>query len=172
MEYKASLDALSKGLTAGVFILLIVIGYRSIKALMIAHGDMTTVLIHSGTLLFLVALLVGSYIYSPQKYILTGDSLIIKRLIGNVVIPLDDIVEARTVQDSEMTSTVRTFGNGGLFGYYGKYHSPRLGHMTFYTTKRDNRVLIKTKDGKNIVLTPDDKNLLINEIKSMSAAGR
>jgi hypothetical protein len=61
-----------------------------------------------------------------------------------------------------MRGTIRTFGVGGLFGYFGKFHTPNIGHITFYATQRVNKVLIVTKQGKKIILTPDDIGLIQN----------
>ena len=169
MEYKASLDTLSKVITAGTFLLFVGVGYRSVKALLNANGDVTTILIHAAIILFLTGVLTVSFLFSPRSYKLTKDHLIINRPIGDIQIALSEIEEARAIQEGEMNSTVRTFGNGGLFGYYGKYHNPQLGHMKFYTTKRNNRVLVKKTDGKKIIISPDNDDLL-NEMKSLRAA--
>jgi hypothetical protein len=53
MEYKASLDTLAKIITIGVVILFIVIGLQSVKALLVAKGDSTIILMHAGILLLL-----------------------------------------------------------------------------------------------------------------------
>lgn len=56
--------------------------------------------------------------------------------------------------------TIRTFGVGGLLGYFGKFYTPQIGHMTFYATQRTNRILIVDKQGKKFLLTPDDISLI------------
>ena len=160
MEYKASLDTFAKGLTIGVFILLIAIGQKSVRALLVAEGDTTTILIHAGTLLLFVAILLGSWLYSPQSYTLDSNELIINRPIGKVKIKLGDIKQVRTLSDDETRGTIRTFGVGGLFGYFGKFHTPGIGHSTFYTTQRKNKILIITNSDKKIIITPDDTNLV------------
>ena len=53
MEYKASLDSLAKTMTAGVMILLSVIGYHNINALMNANGETSILLVHGFGLLFI-----------------------------------------------------------------------------------------------------------------------
>ncbi len=156
MEYKASLDLLAKILTGTTFILLSFLGYRSIKALAVSQGDTTTILTHSGILLLFICILLGSYLYAPQKYVLSNDELIIKRPIKERKIKLSDIEEIKIVADTEMKGISRTFGVGGLFGYYGKYYNSEFGHMTFYTTQRKNRVLLRIKQGEKIIITPDD----------------
>jgi len=165
MEYKASFDTLTKVLTLGVIILFAFIGQKSVKALLVAQGDTTTIFIHSGVLLFLLATLVGSYLYSTQNYLIDNNELVIKRPISERRISIADIAEIRLVGEGDMTGTIRTFGNGGLFGYYGKYHNKTFGSMTLYTTQKTNRVFIRTKSGSKIIISPDDLSL-VDKLKS------
>jgi len=160
MEYKASLDTLAKGITIGIFILLIAIGQKSVRALLVAQGDTTTILIHTGTLLLFVAILLGSWLYAPQSYTVDSNGLTISRPIGKVNIKLSDIKQVRTLADNETKGGIRTFGVGGLFGYFGKFHTPGIGHSTFYATQRKNRILLVTNNDKKIVITPDDISLV------------
>jgi len=160
MEYKASLDLLAKVLTGATFILFSILGYRSIKALAMSHGDTTTILTHSGILILFLSIFLGSYLYAPQKYILSKDELIITRPIKERKIKFSDIEEIKIIADIEMKGISRTFGVGGLFGYYGKYYNSEFGHMIFYTTQRKNNILIRTKQGKIIIITPDDITII------------
>ena len=156
MEFKASLDTLSKALTAGVFILLITIGQKSVRALTAAHGETILILVHGGILLLFVAILFGSYMYSVRSYSVTDDELIIQRPIGNRVIVCSDIKEIRKADKTEFSGTIRTFGNGGLFGYYGKFYNAKLGNMTWYVTQRKNSIIMLMKTGEKIIISPDD----------------
>lgn len=160
MEYKASLDPLAKGITIGILLLLIVIGQQSVKALLLANGDITTIFIHSGMLLLFIAILSGSWIYAPQSYSVSSVDLTINRPIGNVNIKISDIKQVRTLADNETQGTIRTFGVGGLFGYFGKFHIPGVGNSTFYATQRKNKILIVTNNDKKIIITPDDISLV------------
>lgn len=162
MEYKASLDTMAKLMSAGVFVLFLGIGLMSVNAIRDAAGDKTALLIHGGVLLLFVAILLGSWLFAPQSYSLDTTALSINRPIGKVIINRSSIKEARMVGDGELKSTIRTFGNGGLFGYYGKYYNSTLGHMTWYLTQSKNRILIVTNEGKKIVISPDDTGLVNN----------
>ena len=71
-------------------------------------------------------------------------------------IKISAITEARILNSNEMSGLIRTFGNGGLFGYYGKFYNTKLKHLTLYTTQRKNRILIETSQSKKIVISPDD----------------
>jgi hypothetical protein len=165
MEYKASFDTLTKVLTLGVIILFAYIGLKSVKALLVAEGDTTTILIHSVVIFVLLATLVVSYLFSTQNYLIDNNELVIKRPISERRISIADIEEIRLVGEADMTGTIRTFGNGGLFGYYGKYYNKTFGSMTLYTTQRANRVFIRTNSGSKIIISPDDLRF-IDKLKS------
>jgi hypothetical protein len=160
MEYKASLDTLSKVITFGVFILFIFIGQKSVKTMMLAEGDLTTILVHSGILLLFISIVLGPWLFAPKSYTVTSSELIINRSVGKVEIKFSDIDEVRILSDAEMSGLLRTFGNGGLFGYYGKFYNSKMGHMTLYATQRKNRILIQTSQGKKIIITPDDIGII------------
>jgi hypothetical protein len=76
-------------------------------------------------------------------------------LAGDAVIDLKEIELVRTVSKGEMGLPIRTFGNGGLFGFFGYYFSDRLGKMKWYATRTDNYVLVQLKNGKKLIITPD-----------------
>lgn len=160
MQYKASLDTLAKVMTLGVFILFIAIGQMSVRGLLSANGDMTLILVHSSVLLLFVAILLGCWLYAPQSYTVDSTDLTINRPISKVKIKRADISQVRTVANGEMSGSIRTFGNGGLFGFYGKYYNSKIGHMTLYTTQTKNRVLIITKQGRKIIISPDDTSIV------------
>ncbi len=160
MEYKASLDTLAKILTFGAIILFIFIGQKSIRAINIAQGDNTTLFIHFGIIFLLLIIILVSWLFAPQSYSFYGGDLVIKRPVGNVNIMLSEITEAKILESNETSGLIRTFGNGGLFGYYGKFYNSKLGHITLYTTQRKNRILINTSNGKKIVISPDDLSII------------
>lgn len=160
MEFKASLDTLAKILTLGVILLFIFIGQKSVKQLVIAQSDNTTVLIHSGIILMLLLIIIGCWLFAPKSYSICGGDLLINRPIGNVSFKISEIDEARVLSSNELSGLIRTFGNGGLFGYYGKFYNSKLKHLTLYTTQRKNRILIKTSQSKKIVISPNDLSIV------------
>jgi hypothetical protein len=167
MEYKASLDTFAKIITIAALLLFIYIGYRSVKAIFVAGGNSTAILLHSGILFFLVCTVLLCWLYRPQKYVLEKNELVIVRTIKERRINIDDITEIRAVARGELSGTIRTFGVGGMFGYFGLYYNSKLGSMTWYITQRKNRVLIRTKTGDKIIISPDDLSLIEN-VKTMN----
>ena len=164
LEYTASFDNFTKGISFGVILLLGFISFRSFKVLLdFKNLDAKSILIHSLVLIIMLSIIIGSYLWSPKKYILSNNQLIINKTTNSIVVDYKNIKKVHLIKKEEMKGTIRTFGNGGLFGYYGKFHNPTFGNMNFQTTRQDNRVLIETKDNRKIIVSPDDLNF-VNEI--------
>lgn len=104
-------------------------------------------------LLFLVLCL--SYAYSARGYVCEGPRVIVKRLVGDVTIPLDGLREARLATADDFRGCMRLWGNGGLFGYYGLFRTTKLGKCTWFVTNRKNAVVLVTA-AKTVLLSPDD----------------
>ncbi|EAZ82493.1 PH domain-containing protein [Algoriphagus machipongonensis] len=159
MDYKASLDFLAKAITLGVIALFAYIGYRSYNSIEAASGDQTTLFINIGVLVLLIGILIGTWVFAPRRYTIGEGKLTIHRLMDKVEISLSDIKSMRVLNEEETKGTIRTFGVGGLFGYYGRFYIPGIGKVTFYATQRKNKVLLVTKSEKQIIITPDDLGL-------------
>lgn len=160
LGYKASMDNLAKIITLCVVVIVFAIGQNSVRTLLKnSPHDTATILVHSGIILFIIVILLGSFLLSPRGYELRDKQLIIKKPLGSKSIPLAEITEVKRIKKGEMAGTIRTFGVGGLFGYFGKFYNATFGHMTYYVTQRKNMILLKKKNGKNIVISPDDPGL-------------
>jgi hypothetical protein len=61
------------------------------------------------------------------------------------------------------------FGNGGLFGYYGRFRTTKLGSCTWYVTDRSKAVVVVT-DAKTIVLSPADTTGFLAAIGAPASA--
>ena len=166
IEYRASYDTLTKVLTAGVILLFTVIALLPLWPASANQVNHESAIVGILVGLLFMAILAGSYIFSTQRYTLSGKDLIIRRVIRDVVIHLEDITEIRPLERSELSGAIRTFASGGLFGYFGKFYSTRLGHMTWYVTQRNKAILIRTSKGSKIIISPDDLHL-VDEVKAL-----
>jgi len=150
--FKASLDTLAKNLSivlAVLFAIIIVLHIWLIKD----SGKMVS--------LFVIALLLiiylSAYLFRPQGYIITNEALIIKRSVSPVTILRSNITSTEQLSNNSLSGSIRLFGVGGLFGYFGKFSNRKLGTMTWYATRRNsNVVVVITADQKKIILTPDE----------------
>jgi len=152
--YKASLDKTSKILTSIVFLIILP---GIIVSLIFTPWD--SGMLESVVLLILV---IFAYLFKVQSYVITDQKIIITRpfSILNKEIFLSEIESVSIPNKADFNSTIRTFGNGGLFGYYGWFRNKKLGSFRMYATNKTNRVLIILKDNKGkIVISPDDAGM-------------
>ena len=130
-------------------------------AMLMAVTATRNVLVAGG--LILIVLL--AYAYSPKGYALSGLTLTVKRLIGNVEVSLDGLREVRLAEREDYRGCLRLWGNGGLFGYYGLFRTSRLGKCTWYVTNRGKAVVVVT-DAKTALFSPDDSASFIAAVRS------
>ncbi|MBD3276731.1 MAG: hypothetical protein GF388_00375 [Candidatus Aegiribacteria sp.] len=115
-----------------------------------SHSTLTTVLY----LAFPLLVIFGSLLFTIRGYVLTGDTLLVRRLFWNTRIPLETVVSV-TPDPKAMTGAVRTLGNGGLYGFSGKFRSGKLGSFRAYVTDFKKCVILETPTRK-IVVSPED----------------
>ena len=105
--------------------------------------------------LLLIVIGIGVF-YSPKKFYLTEESLVIYRVGDNKAFDLADIKEVHKLNKPDMGGLTRTWGVGGFFGYFGKFYSSKLGTLDFYTSRRSNLILLMLEDGHKVVISPDN----------------
>lgn len=115
--------------------------------------------------LVLVAAYATVFLFRPLAYELTVDRVFIRRPIGKIAIHRRRIVSAELLGKHQMRWMLRLFGVGGLFGYFGKCANKNVGRLTLYATREDRTVLIRTVDGRGIILTPDEPELFIRRLR-------
>ena len=117
--------------------------------------------------IFLIIIYLICMALKPLSYEITKDELIIRRLIKSVRMNRADIKSLELIEKTTLSGTIRTFGVGGLFGWYGKFANSQLGNMTWYLTRRDKPVLILKKDSKKILISPDQAEAFVREFKEI-----
>ena len=149
-SFPASYDKATKLISAGISVLLLLL----------------TVVIPGVFVGCLGALLlVATYAWSPRNYTISEGSILVKRLIGSVRIPLIGIREARIATPDDFRDCIRLLGNGGLFGYYGQFRTAKLGNCTWYVTNQSHAVVVITRAGTTVV-SPDDADGFLAAIRS------
>lgn len=150
MIYKASLDNLAKAITLGVSILFAVI----IAGQFFLDKDAGLgPYLMAGLFLLIYAI---CYAFRPLSYTLSHGQLMINRPVATVKIDRSLVQTVELLEKDAIRWSVRIFGVGGLFGYYGRFANTKIGGMTWYATRRSRAVLLRLADGKKIVLTPDE----------------
>lgn len=163
-DLAAPMDNVTRGLTALVFIL--VPGAAIVMVFMPPPGNWIGMI---GVGIALVALAVV-YLYRPTGYTRQDDALHLHRPIGAVVIPREEVVAARRLEQGRW-KYLRAMGSGGFYGYYGKFWSKETGLVDFHVTSlRAPLVLIETRAGKKRVISPDP--VWVDELMGWLPAGR
>jgi len=140
MTFRASYDRTARIVSAATAVLLCII----------------TIVTHSVFAGALAALIMAAaYAWSPTGYSVADGSVVIRRIIGDVRIPIGGIRDVRVATADDFSGCIRIFGSGGLFGYFGLYRTSRLGRSTWYVTNRSHSVIIAGDSG-TAVLSPDD----------------
>ena len=91
--------------------------------------------------------------FAPQRLEIGDDKIVVLRRYRSVVLHREEIKSIEYVSKLSFRGAIRTFGVGGLFGYYGRYYAPALGSFTLYATNFDNLFLIRLVNGKKIVIS-------------------
>lgn len=156
MLFKTSLDKTATIITT-IFTLL----FAAIIAALYFITPHNTTIHPVYTTIILLALYCLAFAFHPAAYKVTGDALIVCRPWLNVSIKRTAIQSVTLMDEKAINGAVRTFGVGGLFGYYGCFANLALGSMTWYATRKDNAVLITTTNNKKIVITPNDTEAFI-----------
>jgi len=162
MYYKASLDKVSIGVSAGIALLFVIITVM----LFVMPAPPDASFIRYLGVFFFIPLYFLVWLYHPTGYDLTPDEIILLRATGNVHLLRSEITELRRVEKDELRGTIRTFGVGGLFGYYGRFYNSKLGKMTWFMTNTNNAVLIRMKSGKVYLLSPDDREAFLSSSRN------
>jgi len=162
MTYKASFDNSTKIITIGVTILFAFIFLLPIIIIKDGSDNQNAIYTRVAMLLFYFI----TYGFSTKSYQLTPEEVIIRRLLGNVKIKRSEILSVEIIEKDQMGWLIRTFGVGGLFGYWGRFSSSTLGSMTWYATRKNRIILIKTINNKRIVITPDEMEQFVADFNS------
>lgn len=158
--FTASMDRSTKLITGFITVLLVVI---TLAQLISALEYFSYLSIFSSSILPVLYIL--TFVFRPIHYKLSVDKLIIHRLSSDVTIDRNTIKQVQQIEPQQLKSSVRIFGVGGLFGYYGRYANNKLGRMTWYATRKNKTVLIITNANEKIILTPDEPEAFVERLK-------
>jgi hypothetical protein len=105
------------------------------------------------TSIFLFITYFVAWMLHPTSYEISNENLIIHRPVRSIKISLESI---KNIERTEPGYSMRLFGSGGLFGYYGLFSSNKLGRHHRYTGNNKNLVLISTEKKKYLLSIHDD----------------
>jgi len=99
-----------------------------------------------------VAILLISALFMIRGYTISNNILYIQRLGWKTALDLAGL-ESAEADPKAMKGSIRTFGNGGLFCFAGKFRNKRLGSYRAFATDPNLAVVLKFPD-KVVVVTP------------------
>lgn len=149
--FPASYDSTTKIISAIMCVLVVVVSVVARSMVATAIGVVVVAL---------------SYAYSPRGYIVADRSIIVKRLIGNRVIALEGLGEARAATPEDLRGRIRIWGSGGMFGYYGLFRTSRLGTCRWHMTNRQNAVIVFPGQGTTL-FSPDDVHGFLAAVRAV-----
>lgn len=159
--FTASMDRSTKLITGFITVLVAVI---TLAQLISSFEHFSYLSIFSSSILPVLYIL--TFVFRPIHYKLSGDKLIIHRLTDNVALDRNQIKEVKQIDPEQLKRSVRIFGVGGLFGYYGRYANNTLGRMTWYATRKNKTVLLITNANEKFILTPDEPEAFVASLKA------
>ncbi|MBC7416524.1 MAG: hypothetical protein H7325_00010 [Pedobacter sp.] len=123
--YKASLGTTSKLITLAITLLFIGIVVSQFIWFKEAHAA-----------IFLVPLFIGLYVccvlLMPLGYKVTDSEILVERIFSKVHFKKENIKSLQLIGRHNFAGSVRTFGNGGFFGFTGYFANDSIGRMTWF----------------------------------------
>ena len=164
MFFEAPWDKLLKTITYAVVTFLILETIVIAVALFLTASQTTALLITCLIVLCNIVIIVFSYLFAPQGFLIEQSGITVVRKVAPVLIEIGKIHNVSCIERDRFMKSTRTFGNGGLFGYYGAFRNKELGSFQLYGTHRNYGVLVEAD--KNYVLTPDRPDEFVEVVRS------
>lgn len=118
-------------------------------------------------ILVLVAL---SALFAPRGYSVAPNELVVHRFGWASRFPLGASATAEWAPGATAGS-IRTFGNGGLFGFVGRFRNGILGNYRAFATDSSRMVVVRTATIAYVV-TPDDPDRFVRAVQeALPSAG-
>jgi hypothetical protein len=130
--------------------------------------DSQPALLSGAALLLLLTIIF--WLYAPLAYAVNSEGITIRRRAGHTKIAANQIAGIRVASPEEMQGIIRVFGNGGLFGYTGRYYSRKLGHQRWFCSRRSGLVFIERHNAILTVISPDEPEAFVAAVKNLRTA--
>ena len=162
MDYRATMGRATIAITVFSSILLLGISfYLLVSEPQVLSSLAALALIVPPLILFVC------YLYQVSSYHLDSKNIVIKRFAPNFYIPVSSI-ESVEIDNNAMKRSLRIFGNGGLFGFYGRFRNKKYGSYRAFVKDLKKLVVIKT-DKKTIIISPDKPEVFVKKLKGYMA---
>ncbi|HWS46986.1 MAG TPA: PH domain-containing protein [Acidimicrobiia bacterium] len=160
-SYRAPYDNVVRGVTVfagGILLGVALLLFGIAIAVDVAFIRLLFVVLAIGVL----AIVVLSYLWAPKSYRIAPGEVVVERPAGALRFALDAPVDAwRT---DRFRRSIRTGGNGGLFGAYGLFRNGDLGSFRTYARRSRDYVVVRTAS-QTVVFGPDDPDRFADEVR-------
>lgn len=120
-------------------------------------------------LLIPLLILLGGLLFVVRGYRVTGDGLAVRRLFWDTRVGLG-VVKGVEHDPKAMTGAIRTWGNGGLYSFSGRFRSGKLGPFRAWVNDYRNCVIIETLS-ETLVVSPGDPERFAEEVRNRFWSG-
>jgi hypothetical protein len=117
------------------------------------------------------AIVVLAWALSPRGFAVEAGRVRVERRLWPVEIPLAEVRAVEALPDGVLGRSVRVWGAGGAFGYYGRFWSRRLGHYRLYATRCTGLVRLVTAR-ETFVLSPEPAARFVEDLRTHSPSAR
>lgn len=148
----AKMDRTTKMITIVVILILLLLPLLSLLL------EPPKLIIYVASFVLLYGVIVISYGFIPRRIAISHDQILIKNLYGPMIINIHEIESA--VKIDQLGLNIRTFGVGGLFGYFGYFN----GGDVWYETNTYKKVKIVLMTGKIYMINPENPDEFVKAV--------
>ncbi|MGP1387399.1 MAG: PH domain-containing protein [Thainema sp.] len=159
-------DAVFKAPWGNVLILMTTLGcviLIGIPLIGLFSGPRSSLIWIASMIVMPLAILLGTAIFSVQGYQVANETLYVQRLGWKSAIALDQLTSVE-IDPTAMDQSIRTWGNGGLFGFTGHFRNRKLGKYQAYATDFKQSVILRFRD-RTVVVTPADPERFVQTLQ-------
>lgn len=109
--------------------------------------------------------LAAALAYRVRGYTLTEEAILVRRLVGNLRLPLAGLLSVTGDVDA-MRGSMRAIGNWGLFSFTGRYWNRKLGSYRAFATDPGRAVVLRYSND-TVVITPHDPQHFIMRARTL-----
>jgi hypothetical protein len=102
-------------------------------------------------LFFTMFILIITHLLHPVSYTIVSDAIKINRPILPITVQTVDVIHLEKISVADLAITVRLLGSGGVWGYFGIFHSKVHGRLTMMATDMQHLILITTATNKYVI---------------------
>jgi hypothetical protein len=113
-----------------------------------------------------LVLIFSAALFTIRGYTVTSDAILVHRLFWATRLPIADLQSAQ-FEPSTMRSSIRTFGNGGVFSFTGFFRNKRLGAYRALVTD-PNRTVVLHFSNRTVVVSPAAPEEFVQDISVAS----